>query len=58
MGIIERSLSELANYLDGEVVGDANYMISGIADLQTAVASELSFINQESYLQYLPESST
>lgn len=58
MGITEKSLSELANYLDAELVGDAKYMISGIADLQTAGASELSFINQESYLQYLPESST
>ncbi|WP_373082365.1 UDP-3-O-(3-hydroxymyristoyl)glucosamine N-acyltransferase [Zhongshania sp.] len=55
MGNIEKSLGELAEYLDAELVGDANHRINGIADLQTASASELSFINQESYAQYLAE---
>ena len=58
MGNTERSLSELAEYLDAELVGNADHRISGIADLQCASASELSFINQESYLQYLPQSTT
>jgi len=53
-----RSLSELAEYLDAQLVGDANHMIAGIADLQAAGSSDLSFINQESYLQYLAESAT
>jgi len=53
-----RSLSELAEYLDAQLVGDANHMIAGIADLQAAGSSDLSFINQESYLQYLAESGT
>ena len=55
MGIIEKSLAELAQYLDAELVGDASHVINGIADLQTASATELSFINQESYAQHLPE---
>lgn len=58
MGKTQRSLSQLAEYLDAELVGNANHLISGIADLQCASASELSFINQESYLQYLPQSAT
>ncbi|MDF1691729.1 MAG: UDP-3-O-(3-hydroxymyristoyl)glucosamine N-acyltransferase [Zhongshania sp.] len=53
-----RSLSELAEYLDAQLVGDANHMIAGIADLQAAGSSDLSFINQESYLQYLADSAT
>jgi UDP-3-O-[3-hydroxymyristoyl] glucosamine N-acyltransferase len=52
------NLLALAEYLDAELVGNADHIISGIADLQCASASELSFINQESYLQYLPESAT
>ena len=55
MGNINKSLAQLAEYLDAELVGDANHVINGIADLQTASASELSFINQESYAQHLPE---
>ena len=58
MGNTERSLSELAEYLDAELIGDAEHRISGIADLQCASTSELSFVNQESYLQYLPQSAT
>ncbi|AKH68551.1 UDP-3-O-(3-hydroxymyristoyl) glucosamine N-acyltransferase [Spongiibacter sp. IMCC21906] len=54
----EKSLSELAEYLDAELVGNPDHRISGIADLQCASASELSFINQESYLQHLPQSKT
>jgi UDP-3-O-[3-hydroxymyristoyl] glucosamine N-acyltransferase len=51
-----RSLSELASYLDAELVGDSAHIITGIADLQLAVASDLSFIYQESYLPHLAES--
>ena len=58
MGNTERSLSELAEYLDAVLIGDAEHRISGIADLQCASTSELSFVNQESYLQYLPQSAT
>ncbi len=57
MGKKEKSLAELAEYLGADLVGDGNHSINGIADLQTAVASQLAFINQASYAQYLPESS-
>jgi UDP-3-O-[3-hydroxymyristoyl] glucosamine N-acyltransferase len=58
MGNTPRSLSELAVYLDAELVGNADHMISGIADLQCATSTELSFINQESYTQHLATSAT
>jgi UDP-3-O-[3-hydroxymyristoyl] glucosamine N-acyltransferase len=55
MGNIKKSLADLAEYLDAQLVGDANHIISGIADLQTANNAELSFINQESYAQHLAQ---
>ena len=55
MGKTEKSLSELADFLGAELVGNADEMINGIAHLQSATASDLSFIYQESYLKYLPE---
>jgi UDP-3-O-[3-hydroxymyristoyl] glucosamine N-acyltransferase len=58
MGITQKSLSELALYLDAELIGNADHMISGIANLECASSSEVSFINQESYAQHLATSAT
>ncbi|CAA0088726.1 UDP-3-O-acylglucosamine N-acyltransferase [Zhongshania aliphaticivorans] len=58
MSMTQRSLMELADFLDAKLIGHPDHKITGIADLQSASASDLSFVNQESYLKYLADSST
>lgn len=56
MGTTEISLSELATYLNAELEGNSELMITGIEDLQTASPTKLSFIYQDSYLKFLTQS--
>jgi UDP-3-O-[3-hydroxymyristoyl] glucosamine N-acyltransferase len=50
------SLAHLAQYLDAELVGDPNYVISGIATLQSAGAEHISFVSSPAFYKYLPAS--
>lgn len=47
------SLGEIAVAIDGKVIGDASYQVSGIATLQTAKAEHLSFLANTKYSKYL-----
>jgi len=47
------TLEELAKALDAELVGDAAYSVDGIASLDSATPSALSFVSQDSYLKFL-----
>lgn len=50
---ITKTLAELAQLLDAELVGDPNTVIQGIAPLQQARAGQLSFLDNPRYIKYL-----
>lgn len=50
------SLQALAEYLGGDVQGDASYLITGLATLDTAVSGQLSFFANARYLGSLKAS--
>lgn len=47
------SLSQLATYLDAELVGESDYLIHRIATLQSAEAGCISFVANPAYQKYL-----
>ena len=49
------TLQYLADYVDGQVQGDASILISGLSTLQSATAGELSFLANPAYEKYLEE---
>ena len=49
------SLGELANLLEGELCGDPNKVVSGIASLSSASEQDLSFYHNKKYKQDLGE---
>lgn len=51
-----KTLKELADLLDGELVGSADLKIKGVAGLQEAEPGEISFLDSEKNLQQLEES--
>ncbi len=53
--MISQTISQLAQYLDGEVRGDGNCHVSGIAPLQHAKAGQISFLDNPQYRKYLSE---
>ena len=51
--MLEATVKTLAEQADGRVVGDANCIVSGVANLASAKAGELSFLANEKYLKHL-----
>jgi UDP-3-O-[3-hydroxymyristoyl] glucosamine N-acyltransferase len=49
------SLKELAEKVGGSVIGDENQLITGIATLQSAGASQISFLANPTYEKYLSD---
>lgn len=47
------NLRTICAYLDAELEGDADKVVSGIADLQLAEADQISFLAKKQYLPYL-----
>lgn len=47
------TLQQLADLIGAEVIGDANHLISGIADLDSATADDISFFSNPRYEQKL-----
>ncbi|MCO6465851.1 MAG: UDP-3-O-(3-hydroxymyristoyl)glucosamine N-acyltransferase [Bradyrhizobiaceae bacterium] len=50
------TLQEIAALVQGSVLGSADVSITGIQRLETALSNELSFLNSEAYLKFLPMS--
>lgn len=50
------NLQELANLTDSKLIGDPDYLIAGIADLETANADEASFLANARYKHVLQKS--
>ena len=49
-----RTLGQLADYVDGDVRGDASCVITGVATLQNAKAGDISFLSNPRYVRHLP----
>lgn len=47
------TLAKLAKHLQAELVGDGNLVITGLAPIQSAKASQVSFVNNPKYVKYL-----
>ena len=47
---MRKTLHEIANLVDGEVLGDANLVITGIASLDEAREGDITFLAQRKYL--------
>ena len=47
------NLLEIAEFLNGELVGDPDIQISGLAKIQSASAGELTFLANPKYGKYL-----
>ncbi|HVP80022.1 MAG TPA: LpxD N-terminal domain-containing protein, partial [Thermodesulfobacteriota bacterium] len=50
---MKKRLKELAEWVDGTVVGDGEIEISGVAAIEEAQAGEITFIADPKYLAYL-----
>ncbi len=50
---LQYSLRELAALLNGEVIGDPDLMITGVAPIQQAKIGQLSFLDNKLYRKYL-----
>jgi len=50
---MNKKLKELAEWVDGTVVGDGEIEISGVASLEEARAGQITFISHPKYLPYL-----
>jgi UDP-3-O-[3-hydroxymyristoyl] glucosamine N-acyltransferase len=46
---MQRSLQELSELTDTQLIGDPTYLISGIEDLESATASDASFLANPRY---------
>jgi len=51
---MEKTLKELAAFVGGEVVGDPQILIRGVAGIKEAVEGDISFIANPKYLPLLP----
>ena len=52
---MKRHLKELAQWVEGTVVGDGEVEISGVASIEEAQAGEITFIASPKYLLKLSE---
>lgn len=48
-----KRLAEIAEHLDGELVGDGSIVIEGLAGIEEAKEGEISFVASPKYLQFL-----
>jgi len=51
--VAEYTIAELADYINGEVKGDAEHVISDVATLANAISTELTFLANPKYRKYL-----
>ena len=54
---MEKSLAQISEYLDGELVGDPTTKISGVAAIEEAQRGELSFLANPKYAHFLKTTS-
>jgi len=49
------TLSELAQYLDAQLIGDGNFRVSRLASLGSATSDSISFVSSENYAKLLAD---
>jgi len=47
------AVSEIASQVDGKIIGDQDYKVKGLCDIEIGREGSLSYIQSESYLKYL-----
>jgi UDP-3-O-[3-hydroxymyristoyl] glucosamine N-acyltransferase len=47
------TLGQIAEHVQGEVVGDASFKVGSFADLQSATSNQISFLSSSKYKKYL-----
>ncbi|MBM2802124.1 MAG: UDP-3-O-acylglucosamine N-acyltransferase [Deltaproteobacteria bacterium] len=52
---ISRTLSELANHVDGKVIGDGSVVIHKVSPIDQAGPGEISFLSNPRYQRFLPQ---
>ena len=55
--MIDLSINEIAEYIEGQIIGQTNQRISGLNGLENANPGDLSFYYSEKYFKYLSETS-
>ena len=50
---MELTLSEIANHLGGDVIGDSSCLISGVSEIQSSEPNTITFLGNPLYHQYL-----
>ncbi|GLP98300.1 UDP-3-O-acylglucosamine N-acyltransferase [Methylophaga thalassica] len=50
------TLAQIAEYINGSVIGDANYSVSSVGTLSNADSSQLSFLSNPKYKKFLNQS--
>jgi UDP-3-O-[3-hydroxymyristoyl] glucosamine N-acyltransferase len=50
---MSKTLAQLTDYLSGELIGDADYVISGVGTLQKANSDQLAFLANSKYSKFL-----
>ena len=50
------TIAEIAQHINGKVVGDPNYIICGVGTLSSATSTQLSFLSNNKYKKFLSES--
>jgi UDP-3-O-[3-hydroxymyristoyl] glucosamine N-acyltransferase len=48
-----KTLKEIADLIGGEIIGDENALISGVAGIEDAAAGEITFLSNPKYLPFL-----
>jgi UDP-3-O-[3-hydroxymyristoyl] glucosamine N-acyltransferase len=52
---MSKTLAQLTDYLSGELIGDADYVIGGVGTLQKANSDQLAFLANSKYSKFLKE---
>jgi len=50
------TIAEIAQHINGKIVGDPNYIICGVGTLSSATSTQLSFLSNNKYKKFLSES--
>ncbi|MFA6216490.1 MAG: UDP-3-O-(3-hydroxymyristoyl)glucosamine N-acyltransferase [Candidatus Omnitrophota bacterium] len=50
---MKKTLKEIASFLNGEIIGDGNTVITGVAGIEDAAAGDITFIANPKYRAYL-----
>ncbi len=53
---MKKTLAELANLVNGEVIGDKDFVIEGVSSIQEAKEKDLTFISEPKYIPLIQQS--